>query len=791
MILKIFICTLLCIILLKDARCGTEELIVTTEATNKVADTNRSITPKIYEMNIETNVTNRFATTLITSKVKNFDQSPQETTFSVVLPESAFISEFIMEMGGKKYKAYVKEKEEAKRIYDKAVSRGQGAAHVRVRARDSNRFTVNVNVEPESKAIFYLTYEELLQRQLEQYEVVLNIQPGQPVKDLDVKVYIDETRPLKFVRTPALRTGNEIDKNKKDSLETNADIKLIGNNSALVHFSPDIVRQKEYAKELGTNENNGLAGQFVVQYDVERDPQGGEILVNEGYFVHFFAPSDLPPLPKYVLFVLDTSGSMFGTRIRQLKDAMNSILSDLKPEDKFNIIEFATDVQAWDVKNISVSYRESRTWSYSKMQNLPEVKKDLPDAYQAEEGNIQNAMKVVNQFQAMGATNINNALKVSLQLIDKNFNEKNQPMIIFLTDGEATIGETSNKKIISTITELNTRKVPIFTLSFGDESDRKFLEKISLKNKGFARHIYEDADASLQLENFYKSISSPLLTNIKFTYVSNTTDLTETQFPILFGGSEIVVTGRIIDPSFVHVDHQVVGFRAGQQIIMKPLIERPVSQLERLWAYLTLKQLLKHRKAAKNKKGPTQEALRIALKYSFVSDVTSLVVVKPNDTSAVDTEDASRKLPRHFPVQTGIQHRPTNPPSGPSFGGRNYISRSPITYPPLYFIRSYDDIVSPEHLVTPIYLIKSQLPWLNSILFPNGTLTTPTGLLNLGKNGNPAITSFPCPLTPKNSNGMCKSLFNCPEVYSQLVDLQTFLKFTCSFREYTGICCPS
>lgn len=40
MILKIFICTLLCIILLKDARCGTKELIVTTEATNKVADTN-------------------------------------------------------------------------------------------------------------------------------------------------------------------------------------------------------------------------------------------------------------------------------------------------------------------------------------------------------------------------------------------------------------------------------------------------------------------------------------------------------------------------------------------------------------------------------------------------------------------------------------------------------------------------------------------------------------------------------------------------------------------------------
>lgn len=55
-------------------------------------------------------------------------------------------------------------------------------------ARDSNRFTVSVNLEPQSKAIFTLTYEELLQRQNEQYEIVLNIHPGQPVKDLIVEV---------------------------------------------------------------------------------------------------------------------------------------------------------------------------------------------------------------------------------------------------------------------------------------------------------------------------------------------------------------------------------------------------------------------------------------------------------------------------------------------------------------------------------------------------------------------------------------------------------------------------
>lgn len=55
-------------------------------------------------------------------------------------------------------------------------------------ARDSNRFTVSVNIEPETKASFWLTYEELLQRRDGRYELVVNLHPGQPVKDLTVEV---------------------------------------------------------------------------------------------------------------------------------------------------------------------------------------------------------------------------------------------------------------------------------------------------------------------------------------------------------------------------------------------------------------------------------------------------------------------------------------------------------------------------------------------------------------------------------------------------------------------------
>lgn len=95
------------------------------------------------------------------------------------------------------------------------------------------------------------------------------------------------------------------------------------------------------------------------------------------------------------------------------------------------------------------------------------------------------------------------------------------------------------------MTNLNAKdRVPIFSLSFGNDADKEFLRKLSLKNLGFSRHIYEAADASLQLQEFYKQISSPLLNDINFKYDAEVEEVTRTWFPIYFRGSELVVAGR-------------------------------------------------------------------------------------------------------------------------------------------------------------------------------------------------------------------------------------------------------
>ncbi|XP_066249128.1 inter-alpha-trypsin inhibitor heavy chain H4-like isoform X3 [Euwallacea similis] len=796
--------------------------------------TSDSLLPKIYQMTVETNVSNRFAKTLITSKVSNLNSKAQEATFSVVTPDKAFISGFVMRIDGKNYEAYVQEKEHAKQTYDTAVAQGKSAGHVAVSARDSNRFTVSVNIEPASKATFYLTYEELLERKDEKYEIVLNIHPGQPVKDLSVKVNIIESRPLKFVRTTALRSGNEVLKNDP-KLDPEADIKTINDTSSVVTFNPDIAKQKVLASSLGGKEEDGVSGQFVVQYDVERDPQGGEVLIESGYFVHFFAPSDLPALKKQVIFVLDTSGSMYGIRITQLKEAMDSILAELKPEDVFSIVDFNSRVHVWNIPERAVSYNRGDDpflYYHKSGTEAPKTKEQvLPPSFPASAENIESAKQIIKEFHANGGTDIESALEVGLKIVASTADPKShQPILIFLTDGEPTVGEIDAEKITKKITELNSRKVPIFSLSFGDGADRQFLQKISLKNQGFARHIYEAADSYLQLQNFYKEISSPLLSNVTFKYIDKVYNVTKRHFPILFHGGELYITGRLDEAALSDTKYSptVEAWGVNGPIELTPKVYQAAGSLERLWAYLTVKQLLEQREVAEDKTGPTQEALKLALKYSFVTDVSSLVVVKPNATSAVNTEDAS-KLPENtyagFGSAVPLVSRGYSGASHYAKTGKKPVvlsssvnsmvvsyhsgfSRSMFASSNSYgyagslksglFLGKLDTFLSTTIGTDAIAYTEStarpvppSIPWLQQVLTPNSTLTLDSVVYSLGV--GETITDQPeCHNSINNSSGNCTLLDQCPQIHANLTDLDTYKKYFCELQQRTiaGVCCP-
>ncbi|XP_038208763.1 inter-alpha-trypsin inhibitor heavy chain H4-like [Zerene cesonia] len=175
------------------------------------------------------------------------------------------------------------------------------------------------------------------------------------------------------------------------------------------------------------------------------------------------------------------------------------------------------------------------------------------------------------------------------------------------------------------------------------------------------RHIYEAADAALQLRDFYKQVSSPLLSNVKFTYPKDQIkegSLTRSKFRAVYDGSEVVVAGRVAE-DVSEIDTHIIGIcgvsdgpsRKKYDVMHKIPVSRAKNEympLERLWAYLTIKQLLDEKEISdadiKAENTPEKKALQIALKYEFVTPLTSLVVVKPNATkSAVNAESVDLK----------------------------------------------------------------------------------------------------------------------------------------------------
>ncbi|KAK3759128.1 hypothetical protein RRG08_065044 [Elysia crispata] len=253
----------------------------------------------VESFSVRSDIRYRFATTQMSSVVRNVDAMAQEISFDVTLPENAFIMAFHMMIDGKRYDGQVKERKQAKHEYQDAKDRGQSAGHVRKVPRHANVFEVAVNMAAGSAVNFTLTYQEVLRRRRGIYEHEIHVNPGQPVQDFRIEVQIRENRPLKFVRTPALRTDFLLT-NLVEDASTN-DITLIERPSpeaATIVFTPDI-------KDQG--DGKGISARFVVQYDVEHAGISGDMLVVDGYFVHFMVPDNISnTLPKDIIFLFLT-----------------------------------------------------------------------------------------------------------------------------------------------------------------------------------------------------------------------------------------------------------------------------------------------------------------------------------------------------------------------------------------------------------------------------------------------------------------------------------------------------
>merc|ERR1712038_644442 len=549
---------------------------------------------------------------------------------------------------------------------------------------------------------------------------------------------------------------------------------------------------------------------------------GNEIRVLDGYFVHYFAPENLQTLPRHVIFVVDVSGSMSGTKLTQTKDAMVTILDDMTEQDFFDIITFSTDVSYWrseenqQLRKKAIEATSTTTTTTTTttsttttqappptttenngtetlqqifspvrqqqvVQNSPpprppiaqfnplppyvpelieEIRPDVTSlVHSATDENKQDALLYVLGLEAQGSTNINEALLKALALVEEvkkleRLPANVRPTVVFLTDGEPTVGVTSSSEIKKNINGANKElNVPIFGLAFGVDPDFSLVKDIATESGAFARRIYETSDAAIQLEDFHSRIASPLLYDVQFKYVgeSFTEQTRQNVTKTFYKGGEYVIAGKINEEiSEDEQDPRKILIEASQYLptkyekeilpclfrgeeksdnttsetstqsslivkrpslcipIEKPVIKRTDAEnfIERLWAFLTIQNLLE---ATEEKEEPPciycptitttessiekveelnttapipektdrEKAIDIALKYNFVTDVTSLVVKKPNEDKNVSSTNIENSTKSSQDVSSS---QPGSPQSSKIKGGwsASYVNQKQI-----------------------------------------------------------------------------------------------------------------
>ncbi|CAN9512531.1 unnamed protein product [Ophioblennius macclurei] len=582
---------------------------------------------EVHSVTVECTVTSRFAHTVMTSEALNKANVSQEIFFEVELPKTAFITNFSMEIEGRLYVGDIKQKEKAEEDYKKAAASGQTAGLVKASGRKMEKFSVSVNIAAESNVTFILTYEELLQRKLGVYEIMTRVKPKSLVQEFKIVTNIYEPQGLSFVDVNATFLTNDL----LPLVE-----KTVTDKKAHIFFSPTMDQQRKCPGCDGTL----IDGDFTIKYDVNREKNLGDIQIVNGYFVHFFAPPVLPRVPKNVVFVIDRSGSMGGKKMAQTREALQAILSDLDEEDYFALVAFDSSIESW---------RDS----------LAKATKE----------NVAEAKEYVKGVHARGSTGMKEAILRGVRMLindrrDNKLPERSADMIILLTDG---MPDSLPAVVMETARSTMWRNMSLYCLGFGNDVAYNFLDKMGRENNGFARRIYEASDATLQLQGFYNEVASPLLLDVDLRYPDNTVDfLTTNNFAQLFSGSEIVVAGRLMDNDLdnflveVHGqgfegdyivqgeanaldwtatypdDDYIFAPKAGDQDPGKKTDEYIFGDFtERLWAYLTIQQLLGKSKigGTEEKANATAKALDMSLRYNFVTPLTSMVVTKP------ETED--------------------------------------------------------------------------------------------------------------------------------------------------------
>jgi Ca-activated chloride channel family protein len=534
---------------------------------------------------VTVNIDDQVAVTNVEQTFRNHTDRALEATYVFPVPKGASVQKFSMWVDGKEVKGELVEADKARQIYTDIVRRTQDPGLLEYMGNNILRLRVfPVPAKGDQKLSVRFSSVAPKEEKLVEYIYPLKTD-GKAIATLE-----------KFSLDATIKSQHGV----QNVYSPTHAITLKRTNDKEVSIS--------FSRDQGSLDKDFQLFYTLTDTDVSltaltHKPISGEA----GYVMLLLSPKvELPKgyeVPRDVILVLDTSGSMRGPKMDQAKKALRYCLEHLGKSDRFGVINFATTVN---------QYRDK----------LVEANSEQLDA----------AKKWVNELEATGGTAIDDALTAALKM--RSSDDARSFTVVFFTDGQPTIGEQSPEKILKNVKEKNSLNTRIFTFGVGDDVNATMLDNLAEQTRAVSTYVRPAEDIEVKTSSLYNKISHPVLANLKLSIEGEAVRLSEVyspQLPDLFHGGQIAVLARYTGKGHAAVKLTgAVGKDAKEFVYEINFPEKTNSDrefVEQLWARRKVGYVLDQIRANGEKKELVEEVVSLAKKYGIATPYTSYLVV--------------------------------------------------------------------------------------------------------------------------------------------------------------------
>jgi len=379
--------------------------------------------------------------------------------------------------------------------------------------------------------------------------------------------------------------------------------------------------------------DGAAAGDFELLLPLARGLVGLSLIPHhpvgeDGYFMLLLAPgaaADAPggALRRDLVAVIDISGSMSGAKIEQAKAALIQLLGSLRTNDRFRLVAFSGGVrryaEGW-TDATTEGRRDAATW--------------------------------IRSLEAEGGTNIAGALTEAFAVSPA---EQSLGVVVFLTDGQASTGETDPERIAERA-EQGRGRFRVFSFGIGDDVNTYVLDRLTERARGTTEYIRPGENIEGAVGSLAAKIASPVLTDVTISAGAGVElyDLQPGSMPDLFAGDEMVVLGRYRGAGSTEQSVTVRGRRNGRQEEFTTTFtdrdNNDARYVEQLWAARKAGALSKEIRL----RGQTRELMdalkQLALRYGILTEYTSYLVQEPTIALRGAAESRLMRAPATAPA---------------------------------------------------------------------------------------------------------------------------------------------